>query len=138
MHKLCPTCKVTKPISDFNKRARSPDGYDYRCKLCQRETNKRWCSRNMQAKVDQQRQRRQDLAAKVRDYKTQSGCILCREDDGACLDLHHRDPDQKEIDPAGMSVAGWSWERMMTEIDKCVVLCANCHRKVHAGLITIL
>jgi len=49
------------------------------------------------------------------------------------LDLHHIDEKKKEF---GMSVRGLtrSWERLKQEADKCVLVCANCHREIHAGI----
>ena len=54
-----------------------------------------------------------------------SGCI-------DVLDLHHKDASKKEF---GISSSGLtrSWEKNKAEADKCVLLCANCHREIHAG-----
>ena len=50
------------------------------------------------------------------------------------LDFHHLDPSQKEF---GISMDGItrSWERVQKELDKCVLVCSNCHREIHAGLL---
>lgn len=45
------------------------------------------------------------------------------------LHFHHRDPETK--DQNFNSKAGWSWERLRTEIDKCDLVCANCHGEIH-------
>lgn len=64
-------------------------------------------------------------------YKEAAGCAACPERDPVCLDFHHMD-DDKEIDIANAAHRGWGFSRILAEIDKCVVLCANCHRKEHA------
>jgi predicted HNH restriction endonuclease len=48
------------------------------------------------------------------------------------LDLHHKDASQKDF---GISSGGLtrSWELVKAEADKCVLLCANCHRELHAN-----
>jgi len=48
------------------------------------------------------------------------------------LEFHHLDPLLKDF---GISYKGYarSWERVRLEADKCVLLCANCHREFHAG-----
>lgn len=46
------------------------------------------------------------------------------------LEFHHKDPTQK--DPLGLRA--YNSERFLAEIDKCMLLCANCHREIHAGL----
>ncbi len=49
------------------------------------------------------------------------------------LDLHHIDESMKEF---SMSVRGLtrSWEKIKAEADKCILICANCHREIHAGV----
>lgn len=61
-------------------------------------------------------------------------CIIC----GYCrytgsLDIHHLDPSKKDTKFSQMR--GWTWERILKEIDNCVLLCKNCHSELHAGLI---
>lgn len=48
----------------------------------------------------------------------------------SALEFHHKDPTQK--DPAYKLT--WSWERLKPELEKCELLCANCHREVHEEL----
>ncbi|MBP9703047.1 HNH endonuclease [Candidatus Woesebacteria bacterium] len=52
------------------------------------------------------------------------------------LDFHHIDESTKLF---GLSQRGLihSWEKMAAEARKCVLVCANCHREIHAGLIDI-
>lgn len=47
------------------------------------------------------------------------------------LEFHHLDPLQKDFAISGGS---HSWVKIQSEIEKCVLLCANCHRETHAGL----
>jgi transcription elongation factor Elf1 len=80
--------------------------------------------------------------AKVREqfykYKKTLRCIVCGENESACLDFHHVDPSNKDMAVGAMlSDQGPSLRRLMQEVDKCVVLCANCHRKHHAGLLDL-
>lgn len=48
------------------------------------------------------------------------------------LDIHHTDPTKK--DKNFRSFKGWGKERIDREIEFCTLLCANCHREVHAGI----
>jgi hypothetical protein len=52
------------------------------------------------------------------------------------LSFHHRDPEQKDF---GIAANGQttSYEKLLVEARKCVLLCANCHGEVHAEMITI-
>lgn len=77
--------------------------------------------------------RRKKLKAMVVEYKG-GKCVLCGYSRSVwALDLHHVDGSQKEF---GLSVRGLtrSWEKIKEESDKCVLVCANCHREIHAGL----
>ncbi|MBF0484561.1 MAG: hypothetical protein HQL25_07645 [Candidatus Omnitrophica bacterium] len=49
------------------------------------------------------------------------------------LEFHHIDPAQKDFN---ISSKGYtrSWDRVKLELDKCIMLCANCHRELHAKL----
>lgn len=64
------------------------------------------------------------------EYKQTHPCTRCGEADPACLDFHHTDPAVKEFNVA--RAGGKSLKKCQVEIDKCVVLCSNCHRKLHA------
>lgn len=58
-------------------------------------------------------------------------CKICGYDKClAAIDFHHRDPREKDF---SISLK-MSWEAIEAELAKCVALCANCHREVHAGL----
>ena len=50
------------------------------------------------------------------------------------LDFHHLDPKEKDFEISGKSYA---MDRLLKEVDKCVLLCSNCHREVHAGYLTL-
>jgi|SRR5579859_3618656 len=80
------------------------------------------------------RQERRDWLYEV---KSQFKCVVCGESRTPCLDFHHKDPKSKnfEINKAvGKSIPK---EKVLKELAKCIVLCSNCHRLLHAGLIEI-
>lgn len=58
-------------------------------------------------------------------------CILCGEPHPACLQFHHRIPAEKKYDVAAMINALYAKKRVLEEMAKCDVLCANCHSKMH-------
>jgi hypothetical protein len=68
-------------------------------------------------------QRREVLDA----YKLAFGCERCGyRDDPLALDFDHKDPSQKGGTVSQM--LSYTWDRIFTEVAKCRVLCANCHR----------
>jgi len=80
--------------------------------------------------------RRRAIKAMAIEYKG-GKCQICgyKKYQGA-LDLHHIKRKEKEF---SMSDKGYSrsWERVKKEIDKCILVCPNCHREVEAGIITV-
>jgi 5-methylcytosine-specific restriction endonuclease McrA len=77
--------------------------------------------------------RRRKVKSMSIEYKG-GKCLLCgyNKFQGA-LELHHIESDKKEF---GISDKGYtrSWVKVKAELDKCVLLCANCHREVGAGI----
>ena len=61
-------------------------------------------------------------------------CIKCGyEKYPEVLEFHHRDPSQKDFNVSSKGHSR-SWERVRKEIEKCDLLCANCHRELHAEI----
>ena len=135
--KNCTKCNQLKELTEFYKSSRMKDGLQSSCKVC----NDAFTKASRAAKPDKYRERRKELRGEYREvfveWKKQQKCLLCVEDEVSCLDLHHLDPSEKEIAVSTASSV-WTWTKLQTEIKKCVVLCRNCHAKVHAGLITLL
>lgn len=105
----CPTHGVTTYVLRTDGR--------WRCRAC----NTDWC-----------RDRRQDLKKKAIEYGG-GACARCGYDKcDAALEFHHLDPSQKDF--SFRTRKKMTWEGLVVELDKCVLLCANCHREVHAGI----
>lgn len=80
--------------------------------------------------------RRRNLKLLAIDYKG-GKCLCCGYNKcPQALQFHHLDPTKKDF---GISTTGVtrSWEKIKVELDKCVLLCANCHAEVHAGITKI-
>lgn len=93
----------------------------YRCKKCASEA------------VQKRRDKIKLLAIEYKGGK----CEICGYDKcKQALEFHHIDPNEKEF---GIGEKGYtrSIERVKEEVDKCLLVCANCHRELHAGLINI-
>jgi hypothetical protein len=78
---------------------------------------------------ENQKTRRQRKKEWLRTIKTERGCVNCGEDDARCLDFHHTGKKSETL--SNMASNDASKERMRKEIEECVVMCANCHRKEH-------
>lgn len=63
--------------------------------------------------------------------KSEMGCSGCGTTEVAVLDFHHRDPSNKGADISRLARSGRSVATIQKEIDKCDVMCCNCHRMTH-------
>lgn len=63
-------------------------------------------------------------------------CVVCSEHHSSCLEFHHIDPTHKDMN-ISTSLNDVGVETLTAELMKCVVVCANCHRKIHDGVIDI-
>jgi len=89
-----------------------------------------FCSRSCKNKTCVDRFRREQKRKAV-EYLG-GKCECCGYD--KCLDaleFHHRDPNAKDF---GISSSGitYKWERLRVELDKCMLVCSNCHKEIHA------
>jgi hypothetical protein len=105
-----------------------------------RATSRAWYARNKQvlSKRDATPRRRNRATRKraialwYAELKSQLACRICAETHPACIQFHHPDPLAKETSVATAVRRGWGRARILDEIQKCEVLCANCHAKHHA------
>ena len=113
----CKTCGNEKPQSDFHIALTTPGKVFYRrsCKVC------------LLPKKKAQRQRRMD---NYQALKAELKCSACGNQDHRVLEFHHTDKGLKEYSVAEKA-GSFSMERLKKEIDKCICLCANCHRILH-------
>ncbi|NGM68676.1 hypothetical protein G6M89_06580 [Natronolimnobius sp. AArcel1] len=93
--------------------------------------DQRWHYRNTEWNKERTLQRRSRLRSWVNDQKRECGCSQCGTDTAACLDYHHVDGSTKKMAVGQMVTFGYGKDALRKEIEKCKVLCANCHRRLH-------
>ncbi len=94
-------------------------------------------ARNKEHYKEKIKNRKNDIYKYMEEYKSSHPCVICGEVEPCCLDFHHKEPSKKDINLAQVATNGWSILKINLEISKCVSLCSNCHRKVHAGIIQL-
>ena len=117
--KKCPKCEGVKNLQNEFYTSKNGDVHGW-CKPCNN-------------KITYEKQ----LARKVECVKYKGGkCIVCNYDKyiGA-LDFHHINPEEKEFNIA--QLRSYSLEFLTKELNKCVLLCKNCHAEVHHGLVDL-
>lgn len=139
LKKKCNLCKEEKPLSQFHKQTKAKDGVQGSCKICNNSSFRKYYAaspdnhkRNVSIRAKRMtRERRQ----KFKILKGRCSCPFCGESEPACLDFHHV---KNKITNISTSLAtNMSWEEILQEMEKCIVLCANCHRKLHVGKLTL-
>jgi predicted HNH restriction endonuclease len=95
-----------------------------------KEKNRKYYEQNREKKIEYQMERYNTLLGVYTRWKKTLKCSMCGESDHNCLDFHHIDPNEKEIKIS--TAIGRGAKTVVNELKKCVVVCANCHRKVHA------
>ena len=128
--KNCNRCKVDLSPSDFNKSKHNKDGLQKECRNCQKERFKTYYENNDEVKT-RIRNRHKDSQKRNKDYvnSLRLSCSQCNESHPGVLDFHHN--TEKDLEISVAIFRGWSIKRLQSEIDKCTILCANCHRKHH-------
>lgn len=113
--KPCPQCKVIRSYDDFYI-LRSGKYTSY-CKYCYRKRSSETLKDN-----------------KIRAIEYKGGCcIVCKYNRcNAALEFHHLDPSEKDLSIRLNSLTNWN--KIQNELDKCVLVCANCHREIHQGM----
>lgn len=135
MNKRCSRCKETLPSSSFAKNAAKADGKQGQCKECKRQLNKLDYVKNSSKARSTSRKTRRRNCKMVQDYKMSKGCNICGyKKNPAALHLHHRDPATKEF-TIGCSKTLKGRIQLESEMEKCDILCGNCHAEIHWPLV---
>lgn len=129
--KKCTICKRKKFINLFNKKKSSQDGKQPHCRECNKKHSKAYYHSNRehhkQVTMERHRKQRIMLQQFVYDYLKEHGCVDCPEKDPRCLEFDHQRDKKKEV--SILIQAGVALTTLVKEMNKCLVRCANCHRK---------
>ena len=132
MMKQCTKCKQWKEEEEFSWKNKDLNKRHSQCKECRRKAdNKRYAENpNRRAAVKAVHDNQVKYIRKyVQDIKKHSKCAICGENRWYVLDFHHL--YDKSFTIANKISKGCSLETIKSEIEKCIVLCANCHRELH-------
>jgi hypothetical protein len=106
-------------------------------KWCSNACRQKWRYKNDENIVNRNtytEQKARGYSNKWKSLQYKGGkCQTCAEDRPAALCFHHRDPSKKELKLDGRSFANRKWKTIKEEVDKCDLLCHNCHNILHYG-----
>jgi len=128
--KLCKRCDTTKPREAFSKNKCRKDGLQTYCKECSRKidnehyksspTRREYIIAHNQKTIESNRKKLWTLLIKSR-------CKDCKENDPIVLQFDHLRDKTHNI--SEMLNKALKWETIQKEIDKCEIVCANCHAR---------
>ena len=128
--KICSKCQRELPIENFHLCNQKKDGRTTHCKECYNKYWKEYYNKNKARYVIKEKTYRENFVDWFNQYKITLKCQVCGENHIACLHFHHLNPKEKDCAIAKL-VHSKSKIRLLKELKKCVVLCANCHAKEH-------
>lgn len=118
--KTCPKCDIKKPIDQDNFYIKKNGKFHHWCRNC-----------NDKISLEKQTERKQMCV----DYKG-GKCIKCGYNKYiGSLDFHHVNPNEKKFNISNLRT--YSFDVLKSELDKCVLLCRNCHGELHGGVISL-
>lgn len=124
--RICTNCKQDLELVDFYKKGR---GYQSWCKVCANERAKQHYRDNQKNKIAYTKKRKRRQVEENRqfivNYLSTHSCVDCSETDIVVLEFDHRDDKSHAVS----SMFRMSKDRLIEEISKCDVRCANCHRR---------
>lgn len=132
--RACGTCRAMKPVSDYRWRNRARTKRHTQCSDCIRTYKQVWYEKNKEKHVRgvaaSRQARLQRYGSELFAYLRERGCMDCGERDPVVLELDHRDGTSKAASVSDLlHRLGASRQRILAEIEKCDVRCANCHRR---------
>jgi hypothetical protein len=127
--KKCSKCKLEKLRTEFALRSKSKDGLKPTCKVCSsssyhKEYWKEFPERRKTIK-ENLKKHKQLVAEKIVEHFIKNPRVECGETNILKLEFDHL--NDKEFNISEGITMGFAWKRMEKEINKCQVLCANCH-----------
>jgi hypothetical protein len=124
----CSNCGQVKPLENF---AGTPGiKIETYCRPCRSAYGKDHYAANQQRYIDLEAKRKRARAEKrmrfLLNLFAANPCVDCGEDDPLVLEFDHLRDKCFDI---GRELPDRNWQSILTEIDKCDVVCANCHRR---------
>ena len=129
--KECTKCNKTKNVEEFRFRNKAKNTRTSWCKACYSEYEKQtWKNSENRRNSNKARNKNRVQRNKehVWNYLLENPCENCGNNDPRVLEFDHIDRSDKYNNISNLINSSYSIERIMEEISKCRILCANCHR----------
>ena len=131
--KTCMTCLKAQDESQFNYKNKGKGILHRHCKSCSRAAVRDHYERNKAYYTNKARSGKRALKEEIRSrllsYLSTHSCVDCGETDPVVLDFDHEHLNRKSASISDMLKNRLCWASIQSEIAKCSVRCANCHRR---------
>jgi len=131
--KKCYTCGKTKELTEFNKNKVRKDGFNSICRECSKARSKQYYAENREhhkkVVLANNKKKTERNRRFVYEYLLENPCVDCGETDPVVLEFDHLPGCDKKYIISEMTSNGYSVESIKKEMEKCDVVCANCHRR---------
>ncbi len=87
--------------------------------------------------VKKNKEKNRERMRAILDGIRANGCQLCPEREPCCLSFHHVNPAEKQFGVGNYGSRQPSLDNFIAELAKCICVCENCHRKIHAGVLVL-
>ena len=130
--KICSKCGLELPLDMFRWKNKAQGKKHSQCKACQsRQEHQHYLESKERREAVRTRADVQKMDnVEFIENKKKQGCAKCGDKRIYVLDFHHINPEEKDNTIAHM-IKSSSIEKLVEEVDKCKLLCANCHREFH-------
>lgn len=124
--RTCSVCNQEHDISFFPLRDGKPRAH---CKACANAKTRAHYAKNKSYYFERNKKRRRNLQVMLMEYLSDKGCVDCGEKDPIVLEFDHIDPKTKTASVANMIRHLRNVDKVLEEINKCEIRCANCHKR---------
>ncbi len=132
----CSQCEKTKPVNDFYFRNKNVQLRHKQCKQCYKQKrSESWQkyyykhgNKYRHRAISRNRKIKDNLKKQMLSYLQDKCCVSCGIEDSRVLEFDHIDPDSKSASISRLINSTTNWDNVLQEINKCQILCANCHK----------
>jgi hypothetical protein len=140
--RLCGRCRRPKPIAEFAWHRKAKGQRDNYCRPCRAAYKQEHYAAHRERYVANAARRKHALIAErtayLIEFFRERPCVDCGETDPLVLEFDHIGQENFSI---SVGIRGHKWQSVLDEIERCEVVCANCHRRrtaIRAGFVRAL
>lgn len=126
--KVCKKCLIEKEVEEFSFKNKKIGKRQVYCKECFVSLRKESYEKNKKHYLGKAKSRKKEIVDWIFEMKKTMKCQRCGFSHPAALDFHHK--NEKDYDVSQL-VRNGNRDKILKEIEKCIILCSNCHRIHH-------